>query len=261
MIIDFHTHIFPDDLARRAVPKLAAHSNVSAFLDGTMASLRASMKKNGIDKSVFLQIATKPSQTPTVNAWAIEQNCDDLIGFGCVHPEYPQWKDELDRLADAGIKGIKLHPDYQGFYVDADNLKPIYEHAIAKGLIIVFHAGIDIAFPNDVHCTPDRLLKIYDILKHGKIVLAHMGGSEMWDEVETKLSGTSFYFDTAYCAGLISAEQFKRIILKHGIDKILFASDSPWEDQALTLKNIRDLRLPSSSESAILGENAWKLLN
>jgi len=258
MIIDFHTHCFPDDLARRAIPKLAAHSNVQAVLDGTMAALRASMARNGIDKSVFLQIATKPSQTPTVNAWAIEQNCADLVGFGCVHPEYPQWRDELDRLADAGIKGIKLHPDYQGFYVDADNLRPIYEHAIARGLVIVFHAGVDIAFPDDVQCTPDRLLKIYDILKHGKVVLAHTGGWRMWDEVEAKLAGLAFYFDTSYCAGFIAGEQLRRIILKHGADKILFASDSPWEDQAVSLKMIRDLRLAPEHEAAILGGNAAK---
>lgn len=260
MIIDFHTHCFPDAIARRAVPMLSERSGIPYHVDGTVEGLRASMRRSGIEASVFLQIATKPAQTPTVNAWAIEQNSADIVGFGSVHPDYPQWRDELDRIADAGLKGIKLHPDYQEFYVDADPLKPIYEHAIARGLVVVLHAGIDVGLPETVHCTPARLLAVYDILRHGTVVLAHMGGWRMWREVETELSGSSFHFDTSYCSDDLSAEDFRRLIRSHGAGRILFGSDSPWEDQAVAVANLRALGLTPGEESAILGENAARLL-
>lgn len=260
MTVDFHTHCFPDEIAARAVPKLAANSGIPAFSDGTIAGLRAAMRSRGIDASVLLQIATKPAQTPTVNGWAIQQDSADIIGFGSVHPDYPQWRDELDRLADAGLKGIKLHPDYQAFFVDADPMRPIYEHAIARGLVIVLHAGIDVGLPEPVHCTPTRLLAVYDILRHGNVVLAHMGGWRMWREVEAELAGTTFFFDTSYCTGKLPDGDFARLIRKHGVGRILFGSDSPWEDPATSLAGIRALGLSAVDEEAILGGNAVRLL-
>ena len=260
LIIDFHTHCFPDALAAKALPKLSEHSGAKYYVDGTARGLRESMQKNGIDAGVLLQIATRPAQTPTVNAWAIEQNSSDIIAFGSVHPEYPHWKDELDRLADAGIKGIKLHPEYQEFDVNAPRVIPIYEHAFSRGLTIVFHAGIDIGFPDTLHAPPERFLAAYDTFKHGNVVLSHMGGWKMWDEVLSQLVGTSFYFDTSFCVGYIQPEQMKTIILKHGADKILFGSDTPWEDQAASLELVRGLNLGMDAEALILGENARRLL-
>jgi hypothetical protein len=247
MILDFHTHCFPDDIAARAVPKLSAASGIPHFVDGTVGDLRASMRRNGIDASVLLQIATKPAQTPTVNTWAIQQNSADIVGFGSVHPEYPQWRDELDRIADAGLKGIKLHPDYQAFFVDADPLRPIFEHAIARGLIIVLHAGVDVGLPEPVHCTPARLLAVYDILQHGRVVLAHMGGWQLWRDVEAELTGSTFYFDTSYCSGKLPDADFRRMIHK-------------WEDQAAAIAGVRALGLDTATEAAVFGGNAARLL-
>jgi len=261
MIVDFHTHCFPDALAARVVPLLAANSGIPAFSDGTAAGLRSSMQRNGIDASVLLQIATKPAQTPTVNSWAIEQNSPDIIAFGSVHPLYENWREELDRIAAAGLKGFKLHPDYQEFFVDDDLLRPIYAHAVELGLVISFHAGIDVGLSDPVHCTPERLLAVYDILQHGKIVLAHMGGWNLWHEVEASLAGSNFYFDTSYCVGHLAKADFVRLIHKHGFEKILFGSDSPWEDQADSLASIRSLGLTPAEEQAILGTNAMRLLD
>ncbi len=260
MIIDFHTHCFPDEIAARAVPKLSEHSGIPAFVDGTTGGLRASMQRNGIDAGVLLQIATKPAQTPTVNSWAIAQDSADIVGFGSIHPEYPRWREELDRIAEAGLKGIKLHPDYQTFFVDAEPMRPVYEHAIARGLIVVLHAGVDVGLPEPVHCTPSRLLAVYDILRHGTVVLAHMGGWRMWREVEAELTGSSFLFDTSYCVGKLPDEDFRRMIRRHGVGRILFGSDSPWEDQADSLAGVRALGLTPEEERAVLGGNAMRVL-
>ena len=260
MIVDFHTHCFPDFLAERAMAALSEQGSIKSYTNGTVSNLKETMKQNNINHSVVLQIATKPSQVVAVNNWAIETGKDNITVFGSIHPLYENWKSELDRIAAAGVKGIKLHPEYQNFYVDDDIMLPMYEHIGKLGLILSFHAGADIAFPPPVRCSPERLMKCHDYLPSGKTILAHMGGWEMWDKVDCILRDTHFIYDTAFCYKFIDPEQMKHIIQNHGADKIVMGSDSPWEDQSDTLRLIKSLNLSAEDESAIFGGNAVKLL-
>lgn len=260
MIIDFHVHCFTDELATKAVPQLAKCANISARLDGTVSSIRESMKKSGVDKSVVLSIATKPSQTEKINTWAASIQDDSIIAFGSVHPENDNWRDELLRLKENGIKGIKLHPDYQKFFVDDKKIYPIYELAVEFGLIILFHAGVDIGLPKPYHATPERLRRVIDTFSEGKFVAAHMGGFLYWDEVEKYLVGTGIYFDTSYSLRFMDNKQTRRIIENHGYKKILFATDSPWGDQSEEVEKVRGFYFEPAIESAILGLNARELL-
>ncbi|MEN2775473.1 amidohydrolase family protein [Acetivibrio clariflavus] len=260
MIIDFHVHCFNDELAAKAVPQLAKCANIPARLDGTILSLKESMKKAGVDKSVVLSIATKPSQTEKINNWTALIQDDNIIGFGSIHPENENWKEELLRLKENGIKGIKLHPDYQKFFVDDKKMYPIYEVAIELGLIIIFHAGVDIGLPEPYHATPERLRRVIDDFPGGKFVAAHMGGFSYWDEVEKYLVGTEIYFDTSYSVRFMNEQQVRRIINNHGYKKILFATDSPWGDQSEEVQKIREFSFGYEIESAILGLNARELL-
>lgn len=260
MIIDFHTHCFPDTLAGRVIPMLASEAGIHAHLSGTVPSLLASMRDTGIDYSVMLQIATKPSQNHSVNTWAIERNEPGIIPFGSVHPRGDDWKSELDRLAAAGIKGIKFHPEYQQFYVDDDFMLPVYDHLNALGLIAVFHAGVDVGKAPPVHSTPRHFARILDRLPKGRTVLAHMGGWKSWDEVEDVLVGSHLIFDTSFCDGFIDPEQMQRIIRTHGAGHFVMGSDSPWDSQASAIATIRKLGLDTAAEGAILGENAARLL-
>lgn len=261
MIIDFHTHCFPDALAERVVPALAEIANIEPFCPGTVSGLLTSMKQAGVDYSVMLQIATKPSQNHTVNTWAIERNEPGIIAFGSIHPLGDDWSDELDRLAAAGIKGIKLHPEYQQFYVDADFMRPIYARLRELGLIVVFHAGIDVGIAPPVHGTPQHFANILDLLPEGRTVLAHMGGWMSWDAVENLLVGSHLLFDTSYSSEFMDPEQTHRMIRNHGADKFLMGSDSPWEAQTTAIHAIQQLGLSNSDEQAILGGNAARLLN
>jgi len=260
MVIDFHVHCFPDQLAATAVPMLAQRAGIPARLNGTVDDIKKSMKKANISKSVVLSIATKPTQTEKINSWAAEIQDDSIIAFGSIHPDYEGWEDELRRIKELGLKGIKLHPDYQGFFVDEERMFPIYELASRLGLIILFHAGVDIGLPAPFHCTPDRLLKVVKAFPHGKIIAAHMGGYQYWDEVENLLVGENLYFDTSYSLGWIDEVQAKRIIKNHGFKKILFATDSPWCDQAEEVAKIKSLNLGCEVENAILSGNAQELL-
>lgn len=260
MIVDFHTHCFPDDLAARAIPRLAEKSSIRAYLDGTVSSLRASMAAAGIDRSVMLQIAVKPTQNHTVNTWAIERTEPGIIPFGSVHPRSADWEPELERLAAAGIRGIKLHPEYQDFFVDDPVAVPIYRACARLGLCIVFHAGRDPGFRCEAHCTPQRILRVLDDLPRGRTILAHMGGLGLWNDVETLLAGTDLLFDTSFCYEHLPPDDLLRLIRAHGADKILLGSDSPWESQSQALETIDRIPLTAAERTAILGGNAMRLL-
>ncbi|MFW5999791.1 MAG: amidohydrolase family protein [Halanaerobiaceae bacterium] len=259
-IIDFHVHCFPDDLAGKTISLLEEKANEKARLDGTVANIKRSMKKAGIDWSVVQNIATKPSQTETINDWAASIQGEGIISFGTIHPEFSEPEAEIERIRDSGLPGIKFHPDYQEFYVDEEKFFPIYEKIIEKDLIILFHSGIDIGLPESLHCPPSRLKKVVETFPEGKIIAAHMGGYKMWDRVEEELVGSNVYLDTSYSLRHMPRKQFLRIVENHGSEKILFATDSPWEDQTKEVERIKDLNLEEGVEAAIFYENSRELL-
>lgn len=260
MVIDFHVHCFADELAERAISSLSRAAGLLPRTDGTVAGIRSSMKKARIDKSVLLSIATKPQQSRKITQWAESVQGEDMVAFGSIHPDSGDWEDELVLIREAGMKGIKLHPDYQKFFVDDQKMFPIYERAADLGLVIVFHAGVDIGLPAPYHCPPDRLKRVVIAFPQAKIVAAHMGGYNYWDEVESILAGEHLYFDTSSSLDRLGREQFLRIASKHGYDKLLFGTDSPWSDQSEEVDRLLGMKLPACAEEAILGGNAARLL-
>ncbi len=260
MVIDFHVHCFPDNIAQRATEALSKAANLPLMSDGTVAAIKASMKKAGIDKSLILNIATKPTQTGKITQWSSSIQDDEIIAFGSVHPDNLDWEEQLTNMKAAGLKGIKFHPEYQNFYVDDHRMYPIYEKAAELGLIIIFHAGVDLGMPEPYHCTPDRLKRVLRTIPGAKIVAAHMGGFDYWDDVERYLVGEDIFFDTSFSLNVMSREQFIRILSGHGCQKLLFASDSPWGNQYAETERLRKMDLTEESRSAIMGGNAARLL-
>ena len=260
MIIDFHVHCFPDELAERATAVLSERSGIHPFVNGTTGGIKASMREAGVDRSVLLSIATRPQQALKITQWAASIQDDAVTAFGSIHPDSLDWKEELADIHEAGLPGIKFHPDYQEFFVDEKRLFPIYERALGLGLIIIFHAGMDIGLPPPYHCTPDRLQRVVRAFPGGSFVAAHMGGFKCWDEVEKFLVGENVYLDTSFSLQWMECSQFLRIVHKHGYDRLLFGTDSPWSGQKEELERIRSIGLLPEEESAVLGGNAMKLL-
>lgn len=264
MIIDFHVHAFPVQLAERAVGGLAEIAHIAPNTDGTVADTIEKLKQYHIDKAVFMNIATKPTQQKTINRWIyqLSQRFNCMIPFGTVHPDSPTALDELDWLKEKGFHGIKLHPDHQHFMIDDKRAFPIYQKCSDLGLIITFHAGFDPISPNLMHASPQRIARVIEQFSNFKIVLAHMGGELVWDDVETYLVGKNVYFDTSLVSGTgMQLAQAKRIILNHGTDRILFGTDSPWDRADRAISFIKAMQLGKEIEDKIFYENAQKLLN
>lgn len=260
MIIDFHAHCFPDELAQKAIGSLSGSSGLRPATDGTVAGTDALMSARGIDRYVIANIAVSPRQENHVNSFAIRSMGAGRIPFGSVHPASPNAMDELSRLKDAGIRGVKLHNEYQGYAMDDPAAFPIYERCAQLGLIVLFHAGADIAFPNSDRAYPLRAKKIAGLFPGAKFVLAHFGGMEAWEDVFNELCGLPFYFDTSMSAGYIQRDMAIKLIRAHGPDKFLFGSDCPWQDPGDTARFIRSLGLSQKEQDAIFYENAVRLL-
>jgi hypothetical protein len=259
MIIDFHVHIFPDSIAQEAVDKMSEFAGVPHYGNGALSGLLEYMKLDRIDLSVNQPVATKPEQVVSINRKMVQLNNKGLpvINFGSMHPDFPDVEDEIIFMKQNGIKGIKLHSEYQSFYPDEDKMLPIYESCAKHGIIILFHAGIDLGYP-EAHTTPARLKQVLSV-KNLKIVLAHMGSYRMWDEVTKHLIGQNAYFDLAYCNEMDDS-LLKQMILAHGLDKILFATDFPWERANKLIDKISRLGLGSEFEQKIYYTNAKELL-
>lgn len=268
MVIDFHTHIFPPAIAEKAINVL--EDNVEkiqgerwkANLNGTIDDLLRSMEEYKIDLSVVLPIATNIHQSKTINEYAVKMNAiDNIYSLGSLHPLQKDWEETLYDIKEKGLKGIKLHPEYQQFYIDSPESVRILKKCEELDLIVVLHAGGDIGVAPPVHCPPERLRRVLDYdIDGSKVIAGHLGGYTMWDDVEKYLVGTNVILDTAYTARFIKREQFIRIVHDHGSKKIVFGTDSPWEIQGETVDYIKNLPISQEEKEDILHKTAERLL-
>ncbi len=268
MLIDFHTHIFPDKIAPKTIEILAKNGNTPPFSDGTVSALVKCMERADASVAVALPVLTNPASFDSVNRFAAEVNNDfadkerRIISLGAIHPDCEDIEGKMKHLKALGFLGVKLHPEYQNTDINADGNVKIIRAAAELDMLVCVHAGVDGAYRGlPVRCRPDLVLDLLSKVSHSKLVLAHLGGNELFGEVAEKLCGKPIYFDTAYVLRHIDGDTFMRILEKHGEDRILFATDSPWSDIAVDAKIIRSYGLGAAAEQKILGGNAQRLLN
>lgn len=268
MIIDFHTHIFPDKVAAKAIPRLASVIRLTPSMDGTADGLKASMEQGGVDISVVLPVVTDPHQFDSILRFASyinETECTAagprLISFAGIHPAADDYKAQLHLIAAEGFSGIKLHPNYQGMHFDDLRYLRLVYAASELGLSILVHTGDDPYTPGEIFCSPDMILSVLKETEPPKLILAHMGSNGNYDEAEAKLCGRNVYLDTAYSLMHMPEEQFVRMAHLHGADRLLFGTDAPWTSQKDCVEKLNSLTgLSAKEKQQILYENAAFLL-
>ncbi|MFP4055325.1 MAG: amidohydrolase family protein [Candidatus Brocadiia bacterium] len=259
-IIDFHTHAFPDELAQRAVPALAAEADVTPALDGTVGDLLRSMDATGIDAAVVASIATRPQQFDAILRWSAAIASPRLVPFPSVHPADPEAAQRVQAVRAAGLKGIKLHPYYQDFDLDEERVFPLYRAVEETGLVLLCHTGFDIAFPRIRKCDPARIAAVLEAFPNLKLVTSHLGAWMDWEGVRRHLLGRPVYMDISYALDQMPRESARELLLSHPQDYLLFATDSPWADQGATLALFRSFQVGAEREAAVLHANAERLL-
>ncbi len=264
MTIDFHTHYFPDRIAARAISKLELMSGLKAATDGTLDGLESSMREAGIGLSLILPIAQKAEQTTVVNDCAIENNKRTRFrSFGSVHPDFPEWENELVRIKQSGILGIKLHPDFQGINLNDQRMVAVMARATELGLWITIHGGLDYSYPKTHRSTPKMLNDILPELGDAHIIVAHSGGFRYLDDVEKYLyNKDEVYIDTSFSIGIdgMNPKQLQRIYQNFDPTHILFGSDSPWYCQKQSVEDLLNFPISDTLKELILEKNAAHIL-
>ncbi|MBQ0000306.1 MAG: amidohydrolase family protein [Clostridiales bacterium] len=267
MIIDFHTHIFPEKIAERAVAKLAAVVDLKPAFNGCAEELRLCMKKAGVDRSIVLPVVTDVKQFDSIFKFACfinetygEATEQPLLSIGGIHPDDPAMKEHLTLLKNEGFRAVKIHPHYQGVNFNDIRIKNLLYTASELDLPVLTHAGFDPYTPEQDFCSPDMIVEVVNEVAPKNLILAHLGSNENYDEAEEKLCGLDVYLDTAYSILRVAPEQFLRMVRKHGADKILFATDCPWAHQDACVQFLKDSALTEQEKNLIFSENAIRLL-
>jgi len=267
MIIDFHTHIFPDRIAAPTIELLSQKAGIPAHTNGSVDGLLHAMERDGIDIAVTMPVLTNPLRFESVNRIAKEVNerfaekDRRLISFAGIHPACEDLEGKMKWIRENGFLGVKLHPDYQETFINDPGYIRILECARELDLIVLTHAGVDVGYRDcPVRCPPTLALEVIRRVPHAKFVLAHYGASEMHEEVLSLLCGEDVWFDTSFILRSISEELFRKILEKHGEDRILFGSDSPWSNMRGDVEILKSFSLNQTTEEKILCKNAKRLL-
>lgn len=260
MIIDIHSHIYPDKIAEKAAIAIGKFYDQPMNSDGRAETLLTYGKKAGIDIHVISSVATVQRQTASINRFLSETAAahpDRFIGFGTIHPDDPEKAAVLAGFQAAGLKGIKIHPDFQRAAVDSPGFCEVFEIASGLGLPVLCHTG-DYRYD---FSNPERVEHIIRMFPKLRFIAAHLGGWTIWKQAAEQL----YKFDglTVDCSSSLSSmspEEATELIRLYGAERVLFGTDFPMWDPEEEIRRVRALRLTEEEKELILGRNAAALL-
>ncbi|MCX7709461.1 MAG: amidohydrolase family protein [Clostridia bacterium] len=256
-IIDAHVHIFPEKIADKAVESIGKYYGIPMTGKGTVGDLIESGSKIHVQQYIVHSTATRVEQVESINNFIAEAQKAHprLIGFGTLHPDLEDIDSELDRVIALGLKGIKLHPDFQGFNIDDDSMLPVYK-AVEGKLPILMHMGDEVKTSS----RPERLAKIIKMFPNLTVIAAHLGGYQMWEESLDCLVGENVYMDTSSSLFILEPEKVVQVIRRHGTKKVLFGTDYPMWPHDEELERFYRLDLTEEEREDILWKNVSRLL-
>lgn len=239
MFTDIHTHAFHPKIAAKAVDHLNSYYNVQCAGTGTIEDLKARQKRSGMDRFVVLCAATEPAQVIPANNYALSLHHEhpEIIAFGTIHPGFEDWERQLNRLRDQGIGGIKLHPEFQNFWLDDPRLMPILEYA-QDHFIFEIHIG-DYKPPHENPSCPYKVASLLDNFPRLRVIAAHMGGYQQWGHALKVLAGRDVWLETSSTTPFIETDLLRRLINAHPRERILFGSDYPLYDPGEELHRLQ----------------------
>ena len=256
-VIDAHAHIFPQKIAERAVSSIGSFYGIPMDDDGTADVLLREMRATNVSQSLVCSVATKPEQVTSINTFLAEEakRHPEFVPFAAMHPMMADPEAEFERILKAGFYGIKLHPDFQAFYIDDPCADVIYRLAEGK-LPILFHTG-DHRYE---WSRPYRLARVMERFPSLVCVGAHFGGWSCWQESYDTYRGGRLYMDTSSSLMFLKPEEARRFLDKFGAERFFFGTDFPMWRHADELARFHSLGLDEETEKKILSENFERVI-
>jgi uncharacterized protein len=258
MIIDGHVHVWPDKVAPAALG--GASDDFERYGDGTVASAIETMDRSGVDRCIALGVAPQPKYVEATDDFAGSLDRDRFIGFGSIHADLSP-EENVEGLRRNRLKGAKVHPLYQGYALDDPGLRATLD-AIQGEFAVIIHVGEGDSPESNARCTPSMMRQLVQDFPRLDVIACHFGGYRLLDQAEEMIIGLPVYVDTSWPPGVaqIEPDRLRKIIERHGPERVVFASDWPMADPAREIETIRALGLDDADTAAILGGNLERLL-
>lgn len=258
--VDVHTHAFHPKIAARAVEQLSRHYGVGIAHNGLAEDLLVRLDEAGVERAFVHSAATRADQVKPANDWAIylQEHYPRFEAFGTVHPDFAEFEEELERLAAHGIRGIKLHPDFQGYWLNDARLRPIFE-CIGSRFMLMVHIG-DAFPPEENPSCPAKLAQVLDAFPDLRVIAAHFGGYRHWAYVTDALAGRRVYLDTSSSLAFLEQDLLERIFTAFPREQILFGSDYPMWNPCAERRLLQERLGLSDGELAEIMTNGARVL-
>lgn len=254
---DAHAHIYPGKIAEKATASVGDFYHIPMHNVGLPHVLAQRGGEAGIDRFLVCSVATKVEQVRSINQF-IQEKCEkypQFIGLGAWHQDITDISGEMDDIQARGLRGIKLHPDFQEFMIDDPKMLDVYREAHRRGLPVLFHTGDS----RTDFSSPHRLMNVIDKLPDFTCIAAHLGGYSEWEEARRELSGTNVYIDTSSSLFKVSPEEAKENIAHFGVDHTMFGTDFPMWDPKEELERFFALGFSQEENQAMLYDNFARL--
>lgn len=280
MVIDFHSHNFPEKLAPRALEVMCeklveVNSRGDCKLipvgDGTIETQLRDMDRAGVDVCVNCPVATFPTNFDAILRRAIELRAGAggegaktrLVQLASIHPADRAFVDHIRILKNCGIPGIKLHPNYQGVRLDDPRLVPFFTALRDAGLFVISHTGFDPGYVGAPSVAgPAEVATLLKAVPGLRFVAGHLGGESgnAPRATDLLLPFENCWIDTAVMFDHDDHPEARRIVREWPADRIVFGTDYFWRDQARLAAWVRELRPDPADQEKIFHANAERLL-
>ena len=258
-IIDIHTHIYPDAIARKATDSIRDFYQLDGGgMDGSVQMLRTRGAQAGISQYVVLPVSNSPKRVRHINEFLLEQSqkYDDFIGFGTLHADMEGLMEETEWILRNGLRGIKMHPDSQQFNIDDERLFPVYEHLQDK-IPVMLHMG-DLRY-NFSH--PVRLKKVLQLFPRLQVIAAHFGGYSMYHTARELLWDTDCIFDVSSSLMFMEQGVAEKYINSYSAERMAYGTDYPLWDPVKEVERFLQLKLTDEEFEQIFHKTAERILN
>lgn len=259
-IIDCHCHVYPEKIAERAVENIGAFYDIEMTFDGKYSTLKKSMEENGVKHAIIFSVATTPHQVHSINCFiadTVKNSKGLLTGLGTLHPDSEDKERDVEEIIALGLKGVKLHPDFQKFRIDSPECEKIYSLCAGR-LPVLFHTGDSrYDFSN-----PESVVPVLEKYKNLTVIGAHFGGWSCWQKAAELLHGyENFFVDCSSTFHWLSVDEVEELIGIYSADKVLFGTDFPMWSHEKELESFMRLNISDSDKKKILFDNAAKVFS
>ena len=202
---------------------------------------------------VISNSAVTPHQVHDVNTFLASAAAShpSFVGFGSIYPGMDGFEEELDRIVSLGLRGLKIHPDFQKLPIDDPSGIETYRAVARRGLPVLFHMGDD----RYDYSTPQRLMNLLRQVPDLRVIAAHFGGWRAWELSYENPLPENVLYDTSSTTPMIPRDFVLRMLDRFGPERFLFGSDFPMWEPVKMVEQFRGLGLDENTLCRIFSGN------